>query len=94
MRQGRELTGTVVSTIRARLSADNSPRHVPDEIIAVPAIPYTLTGKRLEVPVRRIIEGADPDKVTNRDLMREPSALDWYVHFAARERTSPGQPAV
>ena len=65
MRQGRELTGTVVSTIRARLSADNSPRHVPDEIIAVPAIPYTLTGKRLEVPVRRIIEGADPTEFSH-----------------------------
>lgn len=69
--------------IVAKLRADCSPRHVPDEIVAVDAIPYTLTGKKMEVPVRRILAGAAPDKVASRDAMMQPAALDWYVQFAA-----------
>jgi acetoacetyl-CoA synthetase len=70
----------IVSTLRT----DCSPRHVPDEIHEVEAIPYTLTGKKMEVPVRRILAGMTPEKAASRDAMMNPAALDWYVQFAQR----------
>lgn len=73
--------------IVARLRTDNSPRHVPDQMVAVPAIPYTITGKRLEVPVRKILDGQAPGSVVQRDMLRNPSAVDWFVGFAARLKT-------
>jgi acetoacetyl-CoA synthetase len=71
--------------IVAKLRSECSPRHVPDEIHAVDAIPYTLTGKKMEIPVRRILAGMPPEKVASREAMMHPAALDWYVAFA-RER--------
>ena len=70
--------------IAAKLRTDCSPRHVPDEMHAVEAIPYTLTGKKMEIPIRRIIAGASPQKVVSRDAMMDPRVLDWYVAFAQR----------
>jgi len=72
------LRAAIVTTLRD----DCSPRHVPDEILAVPAIPYTLTGKKMEIPVRRILAGTPPDKAASREAMMQPDALDWYVEFA------------
>jgi acetoacetyl-CoA synthetase len=56
---------------------------VPDTIIAVPAIPRTLTGKKLESPVKRILRGVDAERVASRDSLADPSALDAFVEFAA-----------
>ena len=53
------------------------------EIHAVAAIPYTLTGKKMEIPVRRILAGTPPEKAASREAMMQPEALDWYVAFAA-----------
>jgi acetoacetyl-CoA synthetase len=76
--------------IVAKLRADCSPRHLPDEIHAVEAIPYTLTGKKMEVPVRRVLAGMPPAAVASREAMMDPAALDWYVRFAAnRAATRP-----
>jgi acetoacetyl-CoA synthetase len=72
--------------IVAKLRADCSPRHVPDEILEVQMVPYTLTGKKMEIPVRRILAGTPPEKAASREAMMDPSALDWFVEFA-RERT-------
>jgi acetoacetyl-CoA synthetase len=69
--------------IVAKLRTDCSPRHVPDEIHRVDAIPYTLTGKKMEIPVRRILAGTPPEKAASREAMMQPEALDWYVDFAA-----------
>ena len=69
--------------IVAKLRTDCSPRHVPDEIHAVGAIPYTLTGKKMEIPVRRILGGTPPEKAASREAMMDPSALDWFIAFAA-----------
>ena len=85
---GVQLDDALRAKIAAKLRADCSPRHVPDEMHAVDAIPYTLTGKKMEVPIRRILAGAVPKKVASRDAMMDPSALDWYVDFAARRRSS------
>jgi acetoacetyl-CoA synthetase len=66
--------------LRAALRRDLSPRHVPDRIEVVPRIPRTLSGKKLEVPVKRILQGADPDAVASRGSLVDPGALD---HFSA-----------
>jgi len=79
---GATVDDALRARIVAKLRADCSPRHVPDEIIGVDAIPYTLTGKKMEVPVRRILAGMAPEKVASRDAMMQPEALDWYVRFA------------
>jgi acetoacetyl-CoA synthetase len=71
--------------IATRLRTDLSPRHVPDEIVAVPAIPRTLTGKRLEVPVKRILRGAEPDDVASRDALTDPTSLDVFASLARRQ---------
>ncbi|MGB8798231.1 MAG: acetoacetate--CoA ligase [Candidatus Aquilonibacter sp.] len=85
---GVELDGALRSRIAEKLRADCSPRHVPDEMHAVASIPYTLTGKKMEVAVRRILGGADPDRVASRDAMMDPKALDWYVAFARSYRAA------
>jgi acetoacetyl-CoA synthetase len=71
--------------ITAKLRSECSPRHVPDEVHAVDAIPYTLSGKKMEIPVRRILAGMAPEKVASREAMMQPAALDWFISFA-RER--------
>jgi acetoacetyl-CoA synthetase len=68
--------------IRITLRQRYTPRHVPDRIYPVADIPYTLTGKKMEVPVRRILMGALPDTVANPNVMRNPEALAWFVRFA------------
>jgi len=67
--------------ITRKLKTACSPRHVPDEIIPVPEIPYTLTGKKLEVPVRKILKGARAEEVASRGSMRNPDSLDFFVDF-------------
>jgi acetoacetyl-CoA synthetase len=69
-----------------RLRSERSPRHVPDEIVEVPDIPVTLTGKKMEVPVRKILLGGTVDKVASRDATRNPAALEWFVEFAKKRQ--------
>ena len=59
-----------------------SPRHVPDDIIEVPAVPRTLTGKKLEVPIKRILQGAAPEAVSAAGAITDPEMLDWFERFA------------
>jgi acetoacetyl-CoA synthetase len=74
-----ELRGRIASELRGTLS----PRHVPDTVAAVPAIPKTLTMKKLELPVKRILLGDPPEKVASRDALADPSSLDAFVEFAS-----------
>jgi acetoacetyl-CoA synthetase len=73
---GQVLDESLTATIRSRLRTELSPRHVPDEIHQVPGIPRTLSGKKLEVPVRKILQGtpvaaaADPDALANPEVLR------------------------
>lgn len=69
----------IVSTVRRELS----PRHAPDTIEAVPSVPRTLSQKKLEVPVKRILLGANPEEVAGRDSLLDPAALDAYARYAA-----------
>ena len=69
--------------IRETLRREYTARHVPDKIISVPLIPMTLTGKKMEVPVRRILLGTAPEKAANVSAMANPRALDFFVEYAA-----------
>ncbi len=76
---GIELDDALRDGIAEALRRDLSPRHVPDAIEAVPAIPRTLTGKKLEAPVKSILLGTPPQQVTSRDALLDPTALDAFV---------------
>lgn len=84
MKDGRPCDDAARERIRQALRKAYSPRHVPDEIVEVSAIPYTLTGKKLEVPVRKILMGVAPDKAASKDAMANPAALDFFVDYARR----------
>jgi acetoacetyl-CoA synthetase len=84
LREGAELDDDLRAEIARRIREDCSPRHVPNEIHAVPEIPRTLSGKILEVPVKRILLGAAPEQVASRDSLANPQALDWFVQWSAR----------
>src|SRR5699024_6404099 len=73
-----ELTERIVAAIREQVS----PRYVPDEIIAAPSIPRTRTGKIMEVPIKRVFQGGDPDTV-NRTAAADEESLEWFVQRAA-----------
>jgi acetoacetyl-CoA synthetase len=79
---GRELDDDLREAINGALRRDASPRHVPDEIFAVPAIPHTRTGKKLEVPIKRIMLGAEPATVLSLSAVDDPGSLDAFVALA------------
>ena len=84
---GAGLRQNLLSGIRSTLS----PRHVPTRIEAVSEIPYTISGKRLETPVKRLFEGRDVDVVAKRGSLRNPGALDRFAHLAASRRAPQGE---
>jgi acetoacetyl-CoA synthetase len=86
---GQVLDDRLRAEICGRLRAEYTPRHVPDVIIAVPDIPVTLTGKKMEVPVRRILSGVPAGQAANRDAMANPASLDAFAAYA-RTLAEPG----
>ncbi|MBW1722180.1 MAG: acetoacetate--CoA ligase [Deltaproteobacteria bacterium] len=78
MAQGRELTEELKNRIRKAIRENASPRHVPAKIIAVPDIPYTLNMKKVELAVKKIVQG---EEVLNRDALRNPECLDFYANI-------------
>ena len=88
---GVAMDAALIARISQALREQCSPRHVPDKFYAVEAIPYTLTGKKLEVPVRKILMGFDIAKSVSRDAMQNPAAIDWYIEFGRKhEDYEPG----
>ncbi len=78
---GAQLDGALRRRISRELRGALSPRHVPDRIVAVPAVPRTLSGKRLEVPVKRILTGTPPEVAASRGSLANPASLDPFVAF-------------
>jgi acetoacetyl-CoA synthetase len=78
-KSGTTLDTALERKIKTVVKTELSPRHVPDLVVSVPAIPRTLNGKKLEVPVKRILLGAPPEKVASRDTLANPEALDAFV---------------
>jgi acetoacetyl-CoA synthetase len=85
LRDGASLDDDLVKAIRTRIREDCSPRHVPNEVVAVTEVPRTLSGKVLELPVKRILQGTDPSKAASRDSLANPESLDFFVEFAGRD---------
>jgi acetoacetyl-CoA synthetase len=82
LREGAELSDDLVASIRRRIREDCSPRHVPNEIVQIAEVPRTLSGKALEVPVKRILMGQPADQAASRDSLANPAALDVFVRMA------------
>jgi acetoacetyl-CoA synthetase len=82
MRDGHDLSQSTRERLVAELRGGLSPRHVPDEVIAVPSIPRTLSGKKLEVPVKRILTGTPPDVAASRGSLADPTSLDAFAQLA------------
>ena len=83
---GAALDAALETRIRDTLRREYTPRHVPDKIYQVPGIPYTLTGKKMEVPVRRILMGVPAEKAANRSAVADPGALDFFIDYAQRQQ--------
>lgn len=82
LRAGLTLTGELITQIKQALRSQLSPRHVPDAVYAITEVPYTISGKKLETPVKKILSGVDVSLVTSKDTLRNPAALDQFVAFA------------
>ena len=86
LRPGSSLDDELRAAISRELRTALSPRHVPDEIVEVPAVPRTLSGKKLEVPVKRILTGTPPDVAASRGSLADPTSLDAFAVMAERRR--------
>jgi acetoacetyl-CoA synthetase len=84
LRGGTHLDEPLRGRIRQKLRDELSPRHSPDEIHAIAEVPRTINGKKLEVPVKRILSGTPPDAAASRDSMSNPQALEFFVQLAER----------
>jgi acetoacetyl-CoA synthetase len=92
LREGIELDDDLRGRIKRQIRQDISPRHVPDDIFAVAEIPYTLSGKKMEVPVRKILLGQPVEKAATLGAMRNPESINYFVEFArSRSRQSPAE---
>ncbi len=87
-REGAVVDEDLRKRIALALRSELSPRHVPDTIVSVPAIPRTLTGKKLEAPVKRILLGEASERVASRDSLLDPGALDAFVTLAGERATA------
>ncbi|MFC9843700.1 acetoacetate--CoA ligase [Streptomyces sp. NPDC060223] len=83
---GVTLDDALREKIRGAIRSEVSPRHVPDEILDVPGIPHTRTGKKLEVPIKRLLQGAPAEQVVNPDVVDEPGLIDHYARLGAERR--------
>jgi len=89
LREGLVLDEALTSRLHDAIRRALSPRFVPDETFQAPEIPRTLSGKKQEVPLKRIFLGQPPEKVLNRDAMANPQCLDWYLALAASTNQAP-----
>ncbi len=83
---GVTLDDRITTEINTRLRREYTPRHIPDKIIQVPAMPTTITGKKLEVPVRRLLMGVPLEKAANTSAMADPAALDAFIDYAQTQK--------
>jgi len=94
LREGVALDDALVARIKAEVRRALSPRHVPDQVFQVDAVPRTLSGKKMELPVKKLLMGASPDSVMKRDAMANAASVDWFVALArqraAAQRAQPG----
>jgi acetoacetyl-CoA synthetase len=92
LREGLVLDPALQQRLRGAIKQALSPRHVPSEIFQVSAIPRTLSGKKMELPVKKLLMGADAAQVMNRDAMANASSVDWFVALARQRQAAQGAP--
>ena len=92
LRDGAAMSNELRARLATVLRTTLSPRHVPDEVIAVPSIPRTLSGKKLEVPVKRILTGTPANVAASRGSLADPASLDPFIEMAGRRAPGPGVP--
>ncbi|MEU2252687.1 acetoacetate--CoA ligase [Nocardia xishanensis] len=83
---GAELTDELRERVNSTIRTEVSPRHVPDEILVAPGIPHTRTGKKLEVPIKKLFQGAEAARVVERSAVDDPDLLDWYATIRPAKR--------
>jgi acetoacetyl-CoA synthetase len=88
---GREVDDALRAEVTRAIRSGLSPRHVPDDVIQAPAIPRTLTGKKLEVPIKRLLQGRPLAEVVDLETVDDAAAMRWFASFA--ERRSATTPA-
>jgi acetoacetyl-CoA synthetase len=84
LEEGTELDDDLKGRIKESIRENTSPRHVPNEIFAVPEIPKTLNGKKLEVPVKKILSGTPPEQAASKDSLSNPESLDRFAELAEK----------
>jgi acetoacetyl-CoA synthetase len=82
LREGATLDEDLKTRINNRLRRDVSPRHVPNEMLTIDEVPYTLSGKKMEVPIRKILLGMEVDQAANLGAMRNPQAINFFLEYA------------
>ncbi|GLV53456.1 acetoacetyl-CoA synthetase [Dictyobacter sp. S3.2.2.5] len=90
LKDAQPLSEELIKKIKTRLRSAISPHYVPDAVIAVQEIPRTLSGKKLEVPIKKLFQGQSPEKVASRDTLSNPSALDEFIVIATQFRSTLG----
>jgi acetoacetyl-CoA synthetase len=90
--EGAELDEDLTKQVKRRIREDCSPRHVPNEVRQIAEVPRTLSGKVLEVPVKRILMGAPPREAASVDSLANPASLDYFVELARELDLAPGDP--
>ena len=84
LEEGAELDEDVTKRIKQSIRENASPRHVPNEVLAVPEVPRTLNGKKLEVPVKKILSGTPPEEAASKDSLSNPNSLDRFAELAEK----------
>ena len=82
LKDGITLDEDLIKRIKNQLRNDYSPRHIPDKIIQVQQLPYTLSGKKMETPVKKILSGRPVEKCVNPDTVRNPESLAYFIEYA------------
>src|SRR5215211_3283433 len=82
LQEGLDLDDDLKNSIKGSIKENTSPRHVPNEIFAVPEIPKTLNGKKLEVPVKKILSGTPPEEAASKESLSNPASLDRFAELA------------
>jgi acetoacetyl-CoA synthetase len=91
LRDGLVLDEALAKHMKGVIKGALSARHVPNDIFQVAAIPRTLSGKKMELPVKKLLQGEPASKVMNRDAMANAACVDWFVDFAARRAAAPAK---
>ena len=78
------LDDTLSAKIRESIRVNVSPHHIPYDILVIPEVPRTLNGKKLEVPIKKLLQGLPSEKAVNSDAMSNPAAMQFFIEYAQR----------